>query len=88
MGAGDSKYLATLFLLIPVEYHLLFLEKLILSTIVTGMIFLILKIIRSRKILGTYLIAGHWSGIKHLIKSRFSFAPVILLAWIFLGLEI
>lgn len=88
MGAGDSKYLATFFLLIPIEYQLLFFEKLILSTIIIGLLFFCIKVFRTRKIISAYLINGYWMGIKNIIKSRFSFAPVIFLAWIFLGLEV
>jgi Flp pilus assembly protein protease CpaA len=78
MGAGDSKYLASLFLCLPTEQHFIFFERLIECTIVVGLINLALKVGRG----------VHWQGWKNLVKSNFSYAPVILLAWIFLGIRL
>jgi prepilin peptidase CpaA len=88
MGAGDSKFLASLFLIIPLEFHQLFFSKLILSTIVTGGLLLIYRIIKNGPDLRAYLASGHWEGIKLTIRSRFSYAPVIFLAWIMTGLDV
>lgn len=88
MGAGDSKFLASLFLLIPLEYHLLFFEKLVLSTIITGAFLLTYRIIRNSGKLKAYLISQYWEGVKVTLKSRFSYAPVIFMAWLILGLNI
>lgn len=88
MGAGDSKFLASLFLLIPLEYHLLFFEKLVLSTIITGAFLLTYRIIRNSGKLKAYLISHYWEGVKLTLKSRFSYAPVIFMAWLILGLDI
>jgi prepilin peptidase CpaA len=86
MGAGDSKFLASLFLIIPTELHLLFFEKLVLSTIVTGTCLLFFRIIKQGSTLRAYLISRHYAGIKQTLRSRFSYAPVITVAWILLGL--
>lgn len=88
MGAGDSKFIASLFLLIPLEYHMMFFEKLILSTMVTGFILLAWKIAHNRVILKTYVFSQYWAGIKETIRSKFSYAPVLVIAWILLGLKI
>ena len=88
MGAGDSKYLASLFLLIPLELHLVFFERLLLSTILVGSFLLMMKVMKHFAQLRAYVINRYWSGIKGIIKSRFSYAPVILLAWIFLGVNL
>ena len=88
MGAGDSKYLASLFLIIPLEYQILFFEKLVLSTIFTGSILLLYKIITHREKLKAYFISRYWGGIKQTIQSRFSYAPVVTVAWILLGFNI
>jgi prepilin peptidase CpaA len=88
MGAGDSKYLASLFLLIPLEFHVLFFEKLVLSTLVTGSILFTFRVIKHSSDLKAYIIGHHWEGVKLTLKSRFSYAPVILLAWMMLGLNI
>ena len=88
MGAGDSKFLATLFLIIPLEYHLPFMEKIILSTMITGGLLMLLRMIKSIETLGSYLISGYWFGLKSMMKSSFSFAPVVAVAWILLGLHL
>lgn len=88
MGAGDSKYLASLFLLIPLEYQLLFFEKLVVSTIFTGSILLAFKMISERERLKAYLLSRYWPGIRDTIKSRFSYAPVVTVAWILLGFNL
>lgn len=88
MGAGDSKFLASLFLIIPLEYQLLFFEKLIISTILTGAILLTYKLISKRDKLKAYFLSRYWDGIKETIKSRFSYAPVVTLAWILLGFHL
>jgi prepilin peptidase CpaA len=87
MGAGDSKFLASLFLVVPLELHIVFLEKLILSTLVTGSTLLVSRIWREWSTIKSYLISHHWKGIIHVVRSRFSYAPVILVAWILLGVS-
>ena len=87
MGAGDSKYLASLFLIVPVELHLGFFERLLLSTMLVGAFLLTAKVIKNFTQLRAYFIGHYWSGIKGIIKSRFSYAPVILIAWIILGVN-
>lgn len=88
MGAGDSKFLASLFLLTPTEYQFILFEKIIVSTIFTGAILLSINFFRNRKVLIAFTINRHWRGIKDIIKSRFSYAPVISVAWILLGKDL
>jgi prepilin peptidase CpaA len=85
MGAGDSKYLATLFLLIPQELHLAFLEKLAISTAGVALVLLAVKLVRRFSEIKAYLVSHHWEGLIKIIKSRFSYAPVMLLAWVIFG---
>lgn len=88
MGAGDSKYLASLFLMVPVEYHMVLFGKLVSSTIIVGIILLTMKIIKDFKVIKAYTLASYWAGVREAIKSRFSYAPVILLAWILFGVDV
>ena len=88
MGAGDSKYLASLFLVVPLDLHLVLFEKIVLTTISTGAFLLIYRIFLNRNDFKAFLVSHHWEGIKQILKSRFSYAPVILLSWVFLGLHI
>jgi prepilin peptidase CpaA len=88
MGAGDSKFLASLFLIIPLNAQSIFLQKLILSTVITGSILLGLRILKNWPMLRAYLLSRHWKGLKEMVGSRFSYAPVIGVAWILLGVEL
>lgn len=87
MGAGDSKYLASLFLLLPIEYHLPFFEKLLLATITVGSLLLAWKLIKNFSKLRAYFLSQYWQGLKDVIKSKFSYAPVILLAWVMMRFQ-
>ena len=88
MGAGDSKFLASLFLLIPLEQHALMFEKVIYTTLLVGFVLLAIKIARDFKIIKAYALSAYWNGLKTSIKSSFSFAPVVFIAWILLGVEL
>lgn len=88
MGAGDSKYLASLFLVVPLEYHLTFFTYLIKATITIGLLLLTVTLFRHGRKLKAYLIGQYWQGIIETIRSRFSYAPVILLAWLLFGVEL
>jgi prepilin peptidase CpaA len=88
MGAGDSKFLASLFLLTPSEYQFVLFEKIILSTITTGTILVGVSFFINRKVLVAFTVNHHWKGIRDIIKSKFSYAPVISVAWILLGKEL
>jgi prepilin peptidase CpaA len=88
MGAGDSKYLSSLFLMVPLDLHLVLFEKIVVTTICTGAFLLIYRIILNRNDFKAFIFSHHWEGVRQILKSRFSYAPVILLAWFFLGLHI
>jgi prepilin peptidase CpaA len=88
MGAGDSKYLASLFLLIPTPSQMLFMEKLLTVTIFVGSLLLILKFFKNAAKIKAYLMSFYFKGIQNEIHSRFSFAPVIMVAWILFGLAL
>lgn len=87
MGAGDSKFLSTFFLMIPVGFHFPFFENLLISTILVGAILLASRVLKDFPKFRAYLISRHFRGIRELVRSRFSYAPVILLAWILTGLS-
>jgi Flp pilus assembly protein protease CpaA len=85
MGAGDSKFLATLFLCLPLSYHLIYFERLLTATMMVGFILLMTRIFHDPQRFKSYFLSRHWSGIRDMIRSRFSYAPVMLLAWLLLG---
>ncbi len=84
MGAGDSKFLAALFLIIPVGLQHTFFLKLIGSTISCALILLIIRVVRNYKLIMWIFKTAQWAELKQLKGSRFSYAPVILLAWLWL----
>jgi prepilin peptidase CpaA len=88
MGGGDAKYLTTFTLLIPVKLHLLFLEYLLIGTILFAGFFFIKNIIQNRSDIINYLRSFYLQGVKSFFGTKFAFAPVILVAWILLGLDI
>ncbi len=87
MGAGDSKYLASLFLVIPPDRHMPMLEKIVYATLAVGIVTLLLKFLRDFQKIKSYAFSTHWSGLKESLRSKFSYAPVILLAWLLLGAQ-
>ncbi len=88
MGAGDSKYLAGLFLIIPVGLQFSFFMNLVGSTVSCALILLMIRVIRNYKLVLGVFRTHEWSGLKQLKGSRFSYAPVILLAWLWLATEV
>lgn len=87
MGAGDSKYLASLFLIIPLELQGPMFEKIVYSTLVVGMVTLLFKIAKDFQKIRAYAFISNWKGLIENIRSEFSYAPVILIAWILLGAQ-
>ena len=88
MGAGDSKYLASIFLLTPTPLHMPFMEKLLTVTIFVGTILLTMKFVKSAAKIKAYLMTFYIKGLKAEINSRFSYAPVILVSWILFGIAL
>ncbi len=88
MGAGDSKYLASLFLLIPTSLQMLFMEKLLTVTIFVGTILLTMKFVKSAAKIKAYIMTMYLKAVRAEIHSRFSYAPVILVAWILFGVTL
>ena len=85
MGAGDSKYLFSFFLLIPMNLQEQSFFYLLVSTVVTGLMFFLMNLITNLKDLIGYLKVGDYKGVKSCFGSKFAFAPVILLAWLCVG---
>lgn len=88
MGAGDSKFLASLFVIIPLEHQSIMFEKIIYSTLAVGVVLLAIKIIKDFQKIKAYAFTAYWAGLKESIRSRFSYAPVVFLAWILVGVQL
>lgn len=88
MGAGDSKYIASIFLLTPTPLHMLFMEKLLTVTILVGTLLIMLKYFKNAAKIKAYLMTFYLKAVQSEIHSRISFAPVILVSWILFGIAL
>lgn len=87
MGAGDSKYLFSLFLLIPPQHHDLMLLVLLQLTCGVGVIMLSWRIISKWEEFKLIFVSGVGS-FKSIMGSRFTYAPVIMLSWFWFLYEV
>jgi prepilin peptidase CpaA len=87
MGAGDSKYLFTFFLLTPLTLHETAFVYLAQSTIIIGLCILTYNSIKN---FSNFIFAIRtWDKalFKQIFGSKFTYAPVILFSWMWLGWE-
>ncbi len=88
MGGGDSKYLASLFLLIPVRFQEEAFISLSVVTVIVGLSVFITNILKNWDFIVQAFKDGNVLQIKKIFGKKFAFAPVILISWIFLGWKI
>lgn len=88
MGAGDSKYLASLFLLIPQNLQYNFFEILLYTTFCVGLGMIIMNTWMNRRQVLQALATKNFDILKTVYGTRFTYAPLILLSWIWLGWDI
>jgi len=87
MGGGDSKFLVSMYIILPVYFHENFLMSLLYVTTFVGLTQFIYN-----SIVGRDLLMKFWrqKSIKHLKQcygKKFPFAPIILLSWIIFGMN-
>ena len=85
MGAGGSKYLFSLFLLVPYELQDMAFYTLIFSTILVGSMSFLINIYQNKKRLALALDKKDVQSIKGIFGKKFTYAPVILMSWIWFG---
>jgi prepilin peptidase CpaA len=86
LGAGDTKYITTLFLLVPITFQPLLLEYILYMTIIVGMCGLLMNIIKNFVKIKTALITKEWRSLKGIFGVKKNvYAPIIFVAWIILG---
>lgn len=88
MGAGDSKFLFTFFLIVPLNLHEQTFESLLVSTVLVGTFVFITNVAKNFDKLRISLKIGDVKSIKSCFGTKFAFAPVILIAWIWVGWKI
>lgn len=85
MGGGDSKFLFTFFLLLPVPVHEETLTHLLLSTILIGGFIFLQNLLKNFKVIVDAAKAYDLRTVKNCFGTKFSYAPVILVAWLWMG---
>ncbi len=85
MGGGDSKFLFTFFLIVPLYIQEQTFEYLLISTVLVGLFTLMTNVVKNFDKLKLSLKTGDANGVRSCFGSKFAFAPVILLAWIWIG---
>lgn len=85
MGAGDSKYLFSLFLLTPALWHDQVFTLLLNSTMIIGGFSMLTSISQNHEKIVIYARSGYARGIKECLGNKFPYAPVIFMSWAWLG---
>jgi prepilin peptidase CpaA len=85
MGPGDSKYLFSIFLLIPYKFQMTFFLMLLYATILMGSILLLLHSVRNFGKIKNAIFLGEFGQLGSIFGSKFTYAPLILLSWVGFG---
>ncbi len=85
MGGGDSKFIASFFLLIPHDYQNKFFESLLWVTVTVGIVLIIVNTYKGRGILMEFLKYKKISSLKEVYGTKLTYAPVILASWLIFG---
>jgi prepilin peptidase CpaA len=88
MGGGDSKFLFSLFLMIPERIHELFFMNLIYATIVVGLLMLIFNTTKNFDKLKLAYVYRNLKYVKDVYGHKFAYAPIIWLSWVLFGWDI
>ena len=88
MGAGDSKYLFSLFLLIPPVWVDQAFISLMICTMVIGGFSLFTSLVQNMEKIVVHARLGSAQGVRECLGGKFPFAPVIFFSWLVLGFKI
>lgn len=85
MGGGDSKYLSSLYLLVPLEMQESVFTYLLYATILVGSTLLLFNLLKNLDIIIIHFKMKDIAGIKKIFGTKFTYAPVIFIAWMWFG---
>ncbi len=85
MGAGDSKYLFSFYLLIPFSLHEPVFSYLIYSTIIVGSSIILYISVKNFSDFYFAMRTFDKNALMKMFGTKFSYAPVILMSWVWLG---
>ena len=88
MGGGDSKYLATFYLLIPQKLHEEAFLSLAVATVLVGGSVFIKNLLNNINKIAMAWQTKNISVIRGVFGKKFAFAPVIFISWIWFGWKI
>lgn len=87
MGGGDSKLLATFFLLIPLNQQEIVFYYLLINTVIIGLTVFFKNIVVNFRTIIKGFRENDLQTIKSCFGRKFPYAPVILFTWIWYGLK-
>jgi prepilin peptidase CpaA len=85
MGGGDSKYLSSFYLLVPVGFQDTVFLYLLYTTIIIGSSLLLFNVLKNFDRIIALVTVGNIAGIKKIFGKKFTFAPVVFVAWMWFG---
>lgn len=85
MGGGDSKYLSSLYLLIPLDFQETVFLYLLYTTVIVGSSLLLFNALKNLDKIIFMVRIGDVAGIKKIFGKKFTYAPVIFIAWMWFG---
>jgi prepilin peptidase CpaA len=85
MGAGDSKYLFSLFLIIPSSWHMMAMYSLTICTLSIGVFSLLTTLAKNYEKIYYHLSVSEVKSAMSCFDRKFPFAPVIFISWLLLG---
>ncbi|MEA9354614.1 prepilin peptidase [Bacteriovorax sp. PP10] len=85
MGGGDSKYLSSLYILVPLNMQETVFTYLLYATILVGSTLLLFNILKNLDIIIIHFKMRDIAGIKKIFGKKFTYAPVIFIAWMWFG---
>jgi prepilin peptidase CpaA len=85
MGGGDSKFLSSLYLLVPLSFQDAVFLYLLYTTVIVGSSLLLFNILKNFDRIVLMAKVGDVVGIKKIFGKKFTFAPVIFIAWMWFG---
>lgn len=88
MGGGDSKFLASFFLIVPLDRQDQVFIFLLIATVIIGIIFFIKNTFENREKLIQSFLDKDIKGVKSCFGTKFAYAPVILVTWILFGIDL
>lgn len=85
MGGGDSKYLSSLYPLVPLSFQDTVFLYLLYTTVIVGSSLLLFNALKNFDKIILMVKIGDIAGIKKIFGKKFTYAPVIFIAWMWFG---